>query len=188
MDIDQVNPYPRATRSEFYTSTPGASSADAPHKSATRAEYSVNLAAALRSAPPSGWRSQDLAAAARLDRSYLERVPEFTVGRHGVGEVMFLGATDVRALDLDAIVDINPSEVSVYMGASPPVGKGLNKPAHVTLYGVFPKLESGVRGRTEEPALLEKFRRKLEKRKGCTLLSYEPEHGVWRFGVEHFSR
>jgi hypothetical protein len=47
------------------------------------------------------------------DRSYLERVADFCVGRHGVGEVKFLGHTDVRTLDLDAIVDINPSEVCV---------------------------------------------------------------------------
>jgi hypothetical protein len=36
--------------------------------------------------------------------------------------------------------------------------------------------------------VVEKFRRKLEKRKGCTLLNYEAEHGVWRFAVDHFSR
>ena len=79
-------------------------------------------------------------------------------------------------------------QVSVYMGQSPPVGTGLNRPAHVTLYGVYPKLPSGERGPTDDVKLLDKFRRKLERRPGCTLLEYQPEQGVWRFAVDHFSR
>jgi nuclear pore complex protein Nup98-Nup96 len=110
------------------------------------------------------------------------------VARHHVGEVNFLGGTDVRGLDLDAIVQINECEVSVYMGQSPPVGTGLNRPAHVTLYGVYPKLADGSRGPTDDPKLVDKFRRKLERRPGCTLLEYEPAAGVWRFAVDHFSR
>ena len=78
----------------------------------------------------------------------LGAVERFTVGREGVGEVTWHGATDLFAagapLDLDAIVDITPGEVAVYhrpeMRASkPPRGSGLNRPATVTLRGVHPR-------------------------------------------------
>ena len=56
----------------------------------------------------------------------LARVSGFTVGRRGVGEAKFSGETDVRGLNLDAIIQFNDREIVVYPdesgkpGLSPP--------------------------------------------------------------------
>jgi hypothetical protein len=76
----------------------------------------------------------------------------------------------------------------VYRKHSPALGTGLNRPAHITLYGVYPKRVDGSRGPTEDTMLIDKFRSNLERRAGCTLLEYEPVAGMWRFAVDHFSR
>ena len=38
----------------------------------------------------------------------------FTIGRDGYGKIQWLGETDIRGLDLDAIVTIDQKEVNVY--------------------------------------------------------------------------
>ena len=111
----------------------------------------------------------------------------FTVGREGVGEVTWHGATDLfaadGALDLDAIVDITPGEVAVYhrpetRAAKPPRGVGLNRPATVTLRGVHPRPD-------EDPAA---FRRRLQTSRGAAFETYDESRGVWTFSVRHWSR
>ena len=67
-----------------------------------------------RSAPPPTRSARSV----RVRRRRSGAVERFTVGREGVGEVTWHGATDLFAagapLDLDAIVDITPGEVAVY--------------------------------------------------------------------------
>ncbi len=62
---------------------------------------------------------------AREDPASLATVEDFTVGRRGMGFVTWRGPTDVRGLDLDAIVRFGPKEVNVYMDDSkkPPLGE-----------------------------------------------------------------
>ena len=61
-------------------------------------------------------------------------VENFTVGRHGYGNVCFLGVTDVYGLDLDKIVFIVRKEIEVYPDGTekPPRNQGLNKSAIVS--------------------------------------------------------
>lgn len=64
----------------------------------------------------------------------LEAVEDFTLGRIDVGEVTWIGPTNVRGLDLDKIVQLEPREVIVYPDEEekPEVGQSLNKPAEVS--------------------------------------------------------
>jgi hypothetical protein len=69
----------------------------------------------------------------------LREVHCFSVGKVGVGKVQWEELTDIRGLDLD-VVHFQPREVEVYPAGTqaPPLGKGLNKPAIITLEGVLP--------------------------------------------------
>ena len=80
-----------------------------------------------------------------LGASALASVPSFTVAREGFGSVEWDGPVDLSAVrvdDLFDIVRITRGEVAVYAGRAsalkPPRGAGLNRPATITLLGVFP--------------------------------------------------
>ena len=77
-----------------------------------------------------------------------------------------------------------------YDGApqKPAMGDGLNKPAEVTLYKVLPR-EKGVL--IEDPAKKQKWIRRLQEtatKQSTEFISYDPDRGIWKFRVEHFSR
>ncbi|GLC36634.1 hypothetical protein PLESTM_000483300 [Pleodorina starrii] len=122
----------------------------------------------------------------------LAAVSNFTVSRAGVGQVRWVVPVDVRGQALYDIVSISYGEVLCYPDAStkPPQGQGLNKPAEITLYGVYKKdkntgapIKDGPRGQAYEKAL-----RQMCGRMGAKFLSYKLDGGVWKFEVEHFSR
>eukprot|EP00466_Bigelowiella_natans_P014198 jgi/Bigna1/81624/fgenesh1_pg.82_\ len=67
----------------------------------------------------------------------------------------------------------------------PPVGRGLNKPALVTLYGVFPEREENG-GRRESTSEYIRTLRRLTEEQGAIFLGYEPKDGLWKMKVPHF--
>uniref|UniRef100_A0A7S3XQJ3 Peptidase S59 domain-containing protein n=1 Tax=Heterosigma akashiwo TaxID=2829 RepID=A0A7S3XQJ3_HETAK len=120
---------------------------------------------------------------AAMGAAALAALPAFAVARRGVGAVRWEGGVDVRGLDLDALVAIEDRAVAVYEGVAeeekPPRGRGLNRPALVTLEGVAPP--AGADGA--------KFAAKVERRTrkmGAEFVGYDAERGVWRFGTQHF--
>jgi hypothetical protein len=123
-----------------------------------------------------------------MDPSDLAAVKHFSVEREGVGKVEWEGAVDVRFADLDRIILIEPKSVSVYteeeeMGIKPEVGVKLNRPAVLTLEGVFPP-DGG-------PEVVEKFKRKVAKQTlklKAELVDYDPDSGIWKLRVNHFSK
>jgi hypothetical protein len=124
----------------------------------------------------------------------LSHVSNFTVGHNRDGSVVWLGETDCRNLDLDAIVHFEPRAVTVYPEQGPvpkpPIGQGLNRPAIVTLTGCWPKA-SGSTVMKKDPSSLDTYRRKLVTtctKMGAKFRSYDPDTGEWIFEVEHFSR
>lgn len=135
-------------------------------------------------------RIQELAAKERAEPGYCRHVKDFVVGRHGYGFIKFTGETDVRRLDLEAIIQFNNREVLVYTDDSkkPPVGQGLNKPAELTLLNIkFFNKKSGEQY-TEGPPV-EKYREMLRKKnedQGAEFVSYDPVKGEWKFKVNHF--
>ncbi|XP_076904815.1 nuclear pore complex protein NUP96-like [Bidens hawaiensis] len=111
-----------------------------------------------------------------LDPGHCTRVQNFTVGRYGYGSVRFFGDTDVRWLDLDQIVKFKRHEIVVFEDETikPMVGKGLNKPAEVTLV-------------LQKPSSIEKLKSSAENQ-GAKFISFDPNKKEWKFSVQHFSR
>lgn len=83
-------------------------------------------------------------------------------------------------------VDVYPDE-----NCKPPVGQGLNRPAIITFFNMFPTNKT-----TKEPikteSALERYAERLRrsnKRSGAEFLSYgDQQPGDWRFRVLHFSK
>jgi len=126
----------------------------------------------------------------KMEEEELKSVENFTVGREGIGEVVWNGRTDVRGVDLDTTVHFSPKVVVVYPDEAekPPVGQKLNKPAKVSLQGVY-KVDK----RTKEPmkdadsvAAMEAKLRKHCKSEGLNFIGYDGAKGVWTFAVQHF--
>jgi hypothetical protein len=119
---------------------------------------------------------------ARMTTDQLQNVANFTVmNQHG--QIEFEGLTDVTRLDIDQILQIEASSVCVYPDNSevtkPKLGKGLNKPAKVTLYNCKPKKATPV----------EEFLAKIKKYcddRDCEFISYTATSGTWVFRVKHF--
>lgn len=68
------------------------------------------------------------------------------------------------------------------------MGDGLNKPAEVTLYKVFPREKGEV---FSDPKKQQKWIRKLQEtatKQNTEFVSYDADRGIWKFRVEHFSR
>lgn len=130
----------------------------------------------------------DLASMSEAD---LAAVSGFKVERPGYGSVEWDGAVDVRGVDLDSTVVIESKNVSVYddaelNGNKPEQGSKLNRPAVITMYGIYPKL-----GPESTAEAKEKFSKKIEKstkKMGAELISFDADGGVWKFRVGHFSR
>uniref|UniRef100_A0A7N0U2J8 Nucleoporin autopeptidase n=1 Tax=Kalanchoe fedtschenkoi TaxID=63787 RepID=A0A7N0U2J8_KALFE len=134
---------------------------------------------------------QELAAKERAEPGFCSRVKDFVVGRRGYGSIKFLGETDVRGLDLEAIVQFNNKEVIVYLDEreKPPVGQGLNKPAEVILLNI-----KCIDKKTGRPIIdgpnVERYEVMLKKKaaeQGAEFVRYNPLEGEWIFRVSHFS-
>jgi len=117
-----------------------------------------------------------------LDIHYLERVANFTVGHREHGSVKFLGYTDVRGLDITDIVRFATGALEMYGRKTPlpPIGKGLNKPAIVTLLNVHPRKDH------QSITKFTSYLRSVTEGQGATFITYEAEGGKWKMKVSHF--
>merc|ERR1712013_639043 len=101
------------------------------------------------------------------------------------------GAVDVRGVDIDTVVVIESKNVTVYdeaeeTGKKPQQGSKLNRPAVITMYGIYPK--DGAESSAEAKRKLTRKIEKSTKKMSAELLSFNAESGVWMFRVGHFSR
>ena len=114
----------------------------------------------------------------------LAAVSNFSVERAGVGKIEWQGAVDVRNANLDSLVVIEPKSIQVYHeeeenNTKPAVGTKLNRPAVLTMYGIFPR----------EGSDAAKFAQKIESstaKMGADLIDYDHDSGVWVLLVKHF--
>ncbi|KYQ90088.1 putative nucleoporin 98 [Tieghemostelium lacteum] len=110
----------------------------------------------------------------------LANVDNFRVSNK-YGILQYEEPVDLREQVLDKIISIKHNIVSVYdeeYGDKPPMGKGLNHKANITLFDIKPAKGS-----------IEQFREKIlkiHKRDGSEFISYEDS--TWRFRVKHFSK
>ncbi|EXF76657.1 nucleoporin autopeptidase [Colletotrichum fioriniae PJ7] len=145
----------------------------------------------LDAAPGAYWMSPTKEALANMNRMQRQQVTNFTVGRDNVGSVRFKVPVDLSNIDLDeifgGIVILETRSATVYPIAAkkPPVGKGLNVPALISLEQSWP------RGRDKRPSNdAKRFNKHIERLKrieDTTFESYNTDTGVWKFSVEHFT-
>uniref|UniRef100_A0A1B6CZW3 Nuclear pore complex protein Nup98-Nup96 n=2 Tax=Clastoptera arizonana TaxID=38151 RepID=A0A1B6CZW3_9HEMI len=121
-------------------------------------------------------------------------VENFTIGRHNYGNIFYPVRFDVAGLNLDEIVHIRSKEVVVYPDDEnkPPVGEGLNRPAQVTLDGVWPA-DKHSRQLISDPNRLEELNyentlRRASIKNNTRFKEYRPQTGSWVFKVDHFSK
>ena len=107
---------------------------------------------------------------------------DFTVGHRDFGSVRFIGHTDVRGLDLDAIVRITNRSVTVYLTpeTTPPVGSGLNKSAEITLRNCKPKAREAM---PQYVARLRAHAQQLD----ADFIGYDELRQEFKFRVAHFT-
>ncbi len=139
--------------------------------------------------PGGYWMSPTAEDIRAMNRMQRQKVSNFTVGRENVGSVTFKVPVDLSNINLDELFDgivvLVPRSATVYPVAAkkPPVGKGLNVPAIISLEHSYPRGGLATTGRRLE--------RHIERLKTAipdtTFDSYDKETGVWTFSVEHFT-
>jgi nuclear pore complex protein Nup98-Nup96 len=146
---------------------------------------------AVRTETPSGsaveagsyWMSPTADEIRAMNRMQRQKVSNFVVGRENVGSVSFKVPVDLSNINLDELFDnivvLQPRSATVYpvSAKKPPVGKGLNVPAQISLERSYPR----------EGRRLERHIAKLAAMPGTTFESYDKDTGVWTFSVEHFT-
>lgn len=133
------------------------------------------------------WMSPTADEIRAMNRLQRQRVADFTVGRENVGSVRFKVPVDLSNINLDEIFDnlviLKFRSATVYPNPAkkPPVGKGLNVPAVISLEHSFP------RGGPAQGRRLERHIAKLKAIPDTKFEDYDNETGVWVFSVEHFT-
>lgn len=139
--------------------------------------------------PGAYWMSPTAEEIRAMNRMQRQRVSDFTVGRENVGSVTFKVPVDLSNINLDELFDnivvLVPRSATVYPVAAkkPPVGKGLNVPAVISLEHSYPRGGLSTTGRRLERHI-ERLRTAIPD---TTFESYDRETGVWTFSVEHFT-
>ncbi|GAO18625.1 hypothetical protein UVI_02062170 [Ustilaginoidea virens] len=127
-----------------------------------------------------------------MNRMQRLRVDNFTVGRDHVGYIKFKVPVDMSNIELDdicgGIIQLDPRSATVYpvQAKKPPVGKGLNVPAQISLEQSWPRGDRDKRN-TSDPKRVNKHVERLKRIPDTVFESYDKETGVWTFGVEHFT-
>ncbi|KAL7820605.1 nuclear protein 96 domain-containing protein [Trichoderma gracile] len=143
-------------------------------------------------APGKYWMEPTREEIQNMNRVQRQRIDNFTVGRENVGSITFKVPVDISGIDLDelcgGIIQLEPRSATVYPIAAkkPPVGKGLNVPARISLEQSWPR---GGRDKriANDPKRFNKHIERLKRIVDTTFESYDPETGVWTFSVEHFT-
>jgi hypothetical protein len=125
-----------------------------------------------------------LDALGRMGDAELERVQDFSVARKGYGCVKWLGAVDVRGLDVDRDVEILAQAITVYRSEedTPPRGTRLNRPALLSLEDMAPPEDFDL------PDFAAWLRDEYASELGVTHVDYDADTRVWVFRTEHFTR
>ncbi|CAF0758144.1 unnamed protein product [Didymodactylos carnosus] len=126
------------------------------------------------------------------------RIKNLKITRKNYGSIEFPGWTDVTQLNLDETVTIGWKEICAYPyeDNKPEVGLGLNKPAIVVLYRVYPSCgQRSIDGTTNQlitdpdkllsidyPTIIKEQTQKMNVK----FIDYDIYSGTWTFQVPHF--
>ncbi|KAK0641102.1 nuclear protein 96-domain-containing protein [Cercophora newfieldiana] len=139
--------------------------------------------------PGEYWMSPPIEELRAMNRNQLKKVANFVVGRENVGSVAFRVPVDLTGINVDELFDeivvLQTRSATVYPNPAkkPPVGKGLNVPALISLEHSYPRGGPATTGRKLERHI-ERLRTQIPD---TTFESYDKETGVWNFTVEHFT-
>lgn len=144
--------------------------------------------------PGEYWMSPPKEEILAMNRVQRQKVENFAVGRENVGSVSFKVPVDLSNIDLDElfgnIVILEPRSATVYPVAAkkPPVGKGLNVPATISLEQSWPRArDKRTPVQDKSGNRIAKHIERLKRIENTTFEDYDAEHGIWTFSVEHFT-
>lgn len=168
--------------------------------------YSVNAPAREESVVPEEpsstrqegeyWMDPSLVQLQSMSHDQLVSVKNFTVGRHGYGQIVFLSPVDLTTVYAisgipEKTVLFEEGACTVYPDESQKAarGEGLNVPAEISLEKCWPK-DKATRAPIKNPndPAWQRQERKLRKMRDTEFVSFEPEKGTWTFRVPHFTR
>lgn len=132
----------------------------------------------------------DLIDIARMNEFQLMTVDNLTIeNQHG--QIRWEGKTDIRGINFDELVIIEKFAATVYpehiekLNLKPEVGKGLNKPAIINLYNIYPPNKSNEATRKR---FIESLKNKTSTLDDTEFLGYDERSGTLTFRVEHFTK
>ncbi|KAK0629000.1 nuclear protein 96-domain-containing protein [Bombardia bombarda] len=138
--------------------------------------------------PGAYWMSPTAEEIYAMNRVQRQKVPNFIVGRENVGSIAFQTPVDLSGPNMDEvfgnIIILENRSATVYPNSAkkPPVGKGMNVPAIISLEHSQPRGGASVSSKR-----LERHINKLKADERTQFVSYDKETGVWSFRVEHFT-
>ncbi|KAF1912673.1 nuclear protein 96-domain-containing protein [Ampelomyces quisqualis] len=155
-----------------------------------KSSSSVNIQPGQDGQAGSYWSSPTLEQLRKMSKNELKAVPNFTVGRHNIGQIIFNCGkpVDLSEIDVDKIlgdiVDLKVRNATVYgAGCSalpkPPLGTALNQPSEITLAQSWPRNRAGKKD--------VKHLERLKRVDDTTFIKYNQATGEWTFIVPHFS-
>ncbi|MBW0490057.1 hypothetical protein O181_029772 [Austropuccinia psidii MF-1] len=132
-----------------------------------------------------------------MDKNDLKAIPNFIVGRAGYGQVQFQKDVDLSGIEnlrgdlCGEIVVFKQALCSVYPDDpvdKPPIGKGLNVPAVITLENCW-AVDKATRAPLQDPnhPRVKLFSKRLMKSEDTEFIEYDAKTGKWTFSVEHFT-
>ena len=138
-------------------------------------------------APGAYWTQPTLEELKSMNRVQRQKIDGFEIGREHVGSIKFLYPVDISGIEVDdlcgTVIQLELRSATVYPVAAkkPPVGKGLNVPAQITLEQSWP------RGNPTDARRLKKHVDRLKRMEDTQFIKYDELPGIWVFTVEHFT-
>jgi len=125
---------------------------------------------------------------ARMNEFQLSTVEDLYIeNRHG--RIAWEGRTDVRGVDFDELVTIDQFAATVYpehierLNLKPEIGKGLNKPAIISLNNIIAPSSEAKKRR-----FVDKLKAKTACMDDAVFLNFDEAKGILTFRVAHFTR
>ncbi|KAJ4150652.1 hypothetical protein LMH87_011392 [Akanthomyces muscarius] len=160
---------------------------------AAAAAVDAHASSGFENVPGSYWMQPSKDELQGMNRIQRQKVDGFTVGRDNVGEIKFKVPVDLSGIDLDeicgGIIQLEPRSATVYpiTAKKPPMGKGLNVPARITLEQSWPRAGGREKRISSDPKRFIKHIERLQRIPDTTFENYNQDTGVWVFSVEHFT-
>lgn len=126
---------------------------------------------------------------ARMTELQLSSIENLSI-ENEYGQILWEGETDVRGINFDVLVNLDLYSATVYpeeierQNLKPEVGQGLNKPAIITLFKIFPSMNANEAARRK---FAENLKKKTSNIPDAEFISYDEYHGVLSFKVAHFT-